>query len=58
MVYDVICMNKFMNNHKIEADSAIEAMEIFLLTDENGTIKDLEEFIIAETKGYKFMIKK
>lgn len=61
-IYEILCMNKFMNNYKIKAGSAKEALDILvdtnLLTKEDVIYSKTDTIEMVEFYGYKFMVKK
>lgn len=61
-IYEVLCMNKFMNNYKIKANSAREALDILvdanLSTREDAKYSKTDTIEMVEFCEYKFIVKK
>lgn len=61
-IYEILCMNKFMNTYKIKANSAKEALDILvdtnLSTGQNAIYSKTDTIEMVEFCGYKFMVKK
>lgn len=61
-IYEILCMNKFMHNYRVEADSAKQALDMLvdanLPTREDAIYSETDTIEMVEFCGYKFMVKK